>query len=186
MDTVVPTMSSALKRSFLVCAVVAALGLATASTARAAADPTEPEDCRQQAGDQERLKCYDKLFGPPHAPTDVPCPRGHVVCREWDFGPQHEESKFGIQAYRPNYALVASWTDSRNRRPDTRFPISGPPNVNTRDATEIKFQLSFKSQLLSNGNDWDPGDRWTPIPGFDKFRLWFAFTQHLLGPSTSF
>ena len=81
-----------------------------------------------------------------------------------------EEAPF--QAYRPNYFLPARRTSQVNDAPSSPAPgrtVSPPEDL---DSTEAKFQLSVKSQLW--GGDSLFGGEWL---GFDRFRLWFAYTQ---------
>jgi phospholipase A1 len=90
---------------------------------------------------------------------------------DWNLNtPAGGEAAF--QVYRPNYFLPARHTDHLNTAPSS--PASGRTVASPEDldATEAKFQLSVKSQLKG----WNSvfGREWW---GFDRTRLWFAYTQ---------
>jgi phospholipase A1 len=169
---------------------------------RAESAPHAPEDCWREYPNDDHLRaqCYDGFFKPKEAtrgsatPVQVPaaeasagsgqrpsnepqkdrCPPDHPLCKEWDLTSTRKRPEFGIEPHGLNYALAASWSDNRNIQPFSPTRGLVPINGSTRDATEVKFQFSLKSVLLDNRDSADPN---AVIPGFDKFRLWIAYTQ---------
>ena len=89
-----------------------------------------------------------------------------ILRRDWNLTGFRKSYPPAIQTYQQNYLLFANWSDNPNR-----MPSSPSPNHTTSEdllATEVKFQFSLKSEILK----WD-----TDFPVFDKYRLWFAYTQ---------
>ena len=71
--------------------------------------------------------------------------------------------------YRPVY-FITTWDSGVNKQPTSPAPghsVLAPENL---DAAETKFQLSFKSEVLSP-------QTFDKLFGTDKLRLWFAYTQ---------
>ncbi len=78
-----------------------------------------------------------------------------------------QESKHGLWSFRPhktNYFLFGRYSDSVNEHPYAGYLKSASPEAQHLDATETKFQLSFKTKvqedLFGRGAD-----------------LWFGYTQ---------
>ena len=54
---------------------------------------------------------------------------------------------FRIRAYQPIYFLLANYTNNINRTPTSGNPINNVLTPQNLDATELKFQLSFKAKI---------------------------------------
>jgi phospholipase A1 len=168
--------------------LVAVLLLGAAPLAHAST--TTFERCATIDEDQSRLDCYDEASGRALAgkPAEAASPgaelpvgtgteppvgtgTGHLSKRsageptmlQKAWGLEPDSKKDGVQLYRPNYGLVARWTNNTNNLPRSpQFPPSvGPPQA--QDSTEAKFQVSFKARL------WASEDR--------RWGVWAAYTQ---------
>ncbi len=94
--------------------------------------------------------------GPAIAPTSPPATS--LLGTAWALSP--DSARYGINLYRPNYLLVARYSDNPNEHPFT--PLFPPGEANL-DQVEARFQLSFKFRL------WATDDR--------RFGVWAAYTQ---------
>jgi len=75
-----------------------------------------------------------------------------------------------LLTHRPVYVLLDRWTNNVNQAPTSPAPghsVTTPLDLN---ANEVKFQLSFKSEVISH-------DFGSELFGLDSGRLWFAYTQ---------
>ena len=125
--------------------ILCALGLGLPLSAIASSNPA---DCTAFTSDDERLACYDSFFmssanqhaGTGQAETDIEL--SPVQARRLE-----EESLrnrwFSITPHRPNYILPATYNGSAD------FSPYGPAEDLFSD-TEIKFQLSLKTTLLTD------------------------------------
>lgn len=105
-----------------------------------------PDDCGEIAGDSDRLACYDRFFREADAPLP-PAERTTERLSPIQTRQAEEESLrdrwFSITPHRPNYILPAAYNAS------TDFSLYGPAEDLFSD-TEIKFQLSLKTTLLTD------------------------------------
>ena len=127
-----------------------ALGHADAALERCAAEPE----------DSERLKCYDRVAGRKEPATAA---KG-LLTERWKLDRQNLRFT-DIQTYRPTY-VIARMTNRANERPASPAPGHAAAGPQDFDNSELKFQLSFKTELVSP-------DR---LPA-DNLRLWLAYTQ---------
>jgi phospholipase A1 len=137
---------------------------------------TTAHDCLQTYPDDDaaRLRCYDAVARAPAAAENQKAaehvPASSALSRDWNLiEGDRAPTVLGIQAYRTNYILAANWTNSPNRTPHSPVPGHTVATPDDLDSTEVKFQFSLKSQIF----DGDMPD----VLGFDKFRVWFAYTQ---------
>lgn len=151
--------------------------------------------CIQQYSgeDEAHLKCYGQVI----ASTPVPEGEKKIVIDEdgeissrspsiaaptlnpersyltkmWNLDDlsSRDPSKLGrLQPYRQNYLLVKR-TSTPNRQPSSPLIDHNVNTPNDIDATEAKFQLSFKADI-GDQRDID-------FMGIKTFRLWVAYTQ---------
>jgi len=133
-----------------------------------------PLSCQQIPDDRERLACYDRINGFPEQPqrhTGATPPAdgvaaartpvsGSLIDTAWAFDPQSD--RYQLSYFRPNYLLVARYTDDVNQEPFSPiFDAAGSDQE--LDALEARFQLSFKSRV------WSTDDR--------RWGVWLAYTQ---------
>jgi phospholipase A1 len=172
-------------RSFLTAASAAA-GLGFSGVALAQV-PVAIADCAAIAADSDRLACYDRASG--RAPAVAPLPAlapaqppgaapppvignaaqpapgslrapASLIDSAWGF--EADSNRYVIDLYHQNYLLFARWTDNVNTAPyQPLFQAAGKDEK--IDATEAKFQLSFKMRL------WTTEDR--------RWGVWAAYTQ---------
>ena len=139
------------------------------------------QDCAAIEADADRLACYDRVFRqrPPKAPGPAvstakpvsaeplraatsadPSPLSAV----WQLRPQDKTGTFRLLPHKLNYLLPLRTTTRPNVRPSSPAPGRGLEVDLPVEATEAKFQLSFKVKALENLFG-DNGD------------LWLAYTQ---------
>lgn len=155
--------------------------------------------CGQQYPDDDaaRLRCYDRLAAPASALTPalresivpdensetstVPAtsavapprsPERSYLTKAWNLDnlSNLDPSKLGrIQPYRQTYLLLANRTSNPNRQPSSPLPDHNVSTPSDLDATEVKFQLSFKADIGQQRN--------INFLGIKTFRFWWAYTQ---------
>jgi phospholipase A1 len=122
------------------------------------------DKCRDIPDREARLDCFDSL------PRDKLGP-GYYLSDLWKLGPGRERIGFDrLQTHRPVYVLLDRWTNNVNQAPASPAPgrsVTSPLDLN---ANEVKFQLSFKSEVISS-------DFGSELLGLASARLWFAYTQ---------
>jgi phospholipase A1 len=133
--------------------------------------------CAAIDDDAERLACHDELSGraPATSTGPVGVPGGEtpepqaeaappsLLGAAWMLDPSPEERELNIRLYRPNYLLVARYSDRVNDQPfSPAFATAAVPSQQLDDV-EAKFQLSFKARL------WHTVDR--------RWAVWLAYTQ---------
>jgi phospholipase A1/A2 len=149
--------------------------------------PAWAGDCTTIADDSQRLACYDKQYRTvakpvvPVAPTEVigseASPEAQLkvadtvqpetglrrpkrsLVEAWDLDQNNPREAFAIRTYKPMYLLLANYTDNINREPKSENPNNTDTVPLGLDATEAKFQLSFKTKVAdkligNNGSLW--------------------------------
>jgi phospholipase A1/A2 len=144
------------------------------STAPAQAQDS-PETCRAVRSADERLACYDRLFGgpegalieqtpnPPAQPVPEPRPSS-LLDQRWELSQDQKQGSFRVSPYKPVYILAAFHSSRPNELPSSPsegHSVLDPLGISN---TETKFQLSLKSKL------------WEDVIG-DNSDLWFGYTQ---------
>ena len=160
------------------------VGAACCAPVGARSLPADLAGCAAVTADRERLACYDRASGRPAAPaldtapasapmtapsapltagstrTATPAPPS-MIDNAWGFNP--DSSRYTIVFHRPNYLQVARYSSQPNNTPFKQlFDAAQAPDAEL-DATEARFQISFKARL------WSTEDR--------RFGLWAAYTQ---------
>ena len=84
-----------------------------------------------------------------------------MIDEAWGFNA--DSSRYGIDVYRPNYLLLASYASRKNNVPfQSLFDATEQADAEMQ-STEAEFQISFKARL------WATEDR--------RFGVWGAYTQ---------
>jgi phospholipase A1 len=136
--------------------------LALTFTATAA----EREPCAAIGDDAARLQCYDAQAA--EARTQLSRTAGadalSNLAAHWETEPAAKRGTFLMRAHKPNYFLLARWSDDPNQQPSSPAPGHTVLVPQGWEDTEIKFQLSFKTKLAESlwGGSTD---------------LWFGYTQ---------
>jgi phospholipase A1/A2 len=149
------------------CAALACAVLALAPGHAAAKDVG---DCAGLDSERQRLRCYDEIAKPG---AEVPDRNSYLV-RSWKLGAAEVPRLGAIEEYRPTYFLLWRKSNDPNTLPGT--PAAGHTAAEplALDASEAKFQLSFKTELArSTRVDVETANEY----GFHRFRLWAAYTQ---------
>lgn len=151
------------------------LGLTTlALSGSVLAAPLPGQDCVSTADAASRLSCYDKALNrtavlpaqeltseaTPEASTKSPSP----VTANWELDPNEKRGTFKLIPYKLNYLLPIVHSNRPNMRPSSPAVDHTAAEDQAIDATEAKFQFSFKTKA------------WENIFG-DNGDLWFAYTQ---------
>lgn len=102
---------------------------------------------------------------------------GSYLSEAWKLGPADAGVRrlVDVVEYRPLYAFLHH-TSSPNGEPSS--PAPGREATENWDATELLFQVSFKTELISRQafDDLGVGRALRPL-GIDNARLWFGYTQ---------
>jgi phospholipase A1 len=128
--------------------------------------------CAKLENTDERLACYDELARATELPTGGPVdpsPTPSHLSEVWKLGAKQASPRrlTDILGYGPTY-IISRWTSDPNDQ---------PPDM---DPNELKFQISFKTELVSRQAFGELGV--TPLlghVGIDSVRLWFGYTQRV-------
>jgi len=132
----------------------------------------------------ERLNCYDDLARTTEAPQGGAIdasPSPSHLSEAWKLGAKHGGVRHltDILGYRPTY-IIARWSSNPNTQPSS--PATDRTTLEPQDLnrTELKFQISFKTELVSRRLFEEIGV--TPLLrniGIDSTRVWFGYTQRV-------
>ena len=131
-------------------------------------------DCTAIEADAARLACYDRIAGraerpPTSAAAEPAAGSGRSLLTEnWELDGPSE--LFGIRRYKPVYFLP--YFHATHANPVPYSPTRGSAaNYAKSDATEAKFQISFKTKVLNNLVA-DNGDLWL---GYTQSSRWQVY-----------
>jgi len=161
-------------------AVLVLLGAALAPAASGANEGLAR--CAKLEGIDERVKCYDELARATESPSGgpiEPSPTPSHLSEVWKLGAKHGGARrlTDILGYRPNY-VISRWSSDPNEQPTSPAVGRAASAPQDLDANELKFQVSFKIEVVSR----HAFDRIGVTPllrhiGVDSVRLWFGYTQ---------
>jgi len=140
------------------------------------------EGCAKLENADARLACYDDLARATEAPAGGPVetsPTPSHLSEAWKLGRREAGPRrlTDIVGYQPNYA-ISRWSSNPNTQPSSPSRGAAPPQ--DLDRNELKFQVSFKTELASR--EAFEGLGVTPLlshVGVDSVRLWFGYTQRM-------
>lgn len=132
------------------------------------------DTCRGIADDAARLACYDQSAAAPEAASR---PVANMA-DAWDLAPATGHPAFELRKYKPVYALLATWTDNVNRQPQSGNPANTATAPADLDATEMQFQLSFRTRVSGNLFG-DNGNLWV---GYTQSSRWQLYNAELSRP----
>lgn len=167
------------------------LGLAGLCLAAQPAASETLSDCFAISDAQKRLACYDQLARPTSAPQTAVTPAAqsaaatepvgtepaHVnsrsyLTRVWNLdgsSGKDDETRIGrLRPFKESYVLIRE-TNNTNMQPTSPAPGHTQNQASPTDHAEIKFQLSFKSEIASAYN--------LDTLGIKDIRVWGAYTQ---------
>ncbi|MBS7455675.1 phospholipase A [Coralloluteibacterium stylophorae] len=160
-------------------------------------DPETPEACTAVESDAERLACYDQALGRPDPrvqdgtsrvapPIDrstifavrprqevEAAAKGSRLDSRWELEPESKLGIFNFRAYKPVYVLPVFWTSDTNPAPSSPNPNNTITEPQSLDATEAKFQISFKTKAWQ-GVFGDVGDLWL---GYTQSSRWQVYNN---------
>jgi phospholipase A1 len=138
--------------------------------------------CARLENVDARLACYDELARAAESPAGGPVgasPSPSYLTGAWKLGAKDGGVRHlaDILGYRPNYILLR-WTNEPNTRP--RSPATGRAAFSDLNDEELKFQASFKTELISR-QAFDQAGVTQALShvGIDSVRLWFGYTQKM-------
>jgi phospholipase A1/A2 len=140
--------------------------------------------CAKLENIDERVACYDELAreteSPSGGPVD-PSPTPSHLTEAWKLGAKQGGVRHltDIVGYQPNY-IISRRTNSPNTQPSSPAPGRTTLAPQDLDRNELKFQVSFKTELISR----QAFDRAGVTPllshiGVDSVRLWYGYTQRM-------
>lgn len=154
--------------------------------------------CAAIVDDADRLRCYDALAGRSAAvpaapgpsplvatsPTPTPAQPSSALGRRWELDPGTRVGAFTFRPHRQNYLLPLAHTDAVNTAPyqPTLDALAAagliPQTTLPIDATEARFQLSFKVKVWE---DLVPGraDFWV---GYTQQSAWQVYNSNISSP----
>jgi phospholipase A1 len=140
--------------------------------------------CAKLENGDARLACYDDLARATEAPAGGPVdasPTPSHLSEAWKLGRKQAGPRklTDIVGYHPSY-VISRWTSSPNTQPSSPAPGRESLPRQDLDRNELKFQVSFKTELASRQAFEHIGV--TPFLsriGVDSVRLWFGYTQRM-------
>ncbi|MDF3127346.1 phospholipase A [Rheinheimera sp. 1928-s] len=161
------------------------------SSVSAGVSAQDVKNCRETTNKDQRLACYDRIFGTSSAETvetsaatksaeaDVEVkqhttaqapevsaaqiPIATVMQKYWELTPEEKRDRFVFRTYQPNFFLPAHITSNINKAPQSPTRGQAEANENYKQM-ESKIQVSLRAKLMTE----------LLLPGAD---LWFAFSQ---------
>lgn len=176
--------------------LVAAGLLAFASTnAGAQSIPADLHACQLISANEERLQCYDRVFGrnddnnPRQGPKPleavnessafdngkVPLKTSSRMAEHWELDDASKRGAFYFRPHRENY-LVGTYNSDPNDAPYRPFRLINPDAELSRG--ELAFQLSFKLKFAEKPANL-PVDVWF---GYTQRSFWQAGNQEASSP----
>lgn len=160
-------------------------GIMLISSVSAGLCAQDVKHCRETTDKDQRLACYDRIFGTSDAETlavaetDIEVkehttalvpeisasqiPIATVMQKYWELTPEEKRDRFVFRTYQPNFFLPAHITSNINKAPQSPTRGQAPNNENYKQM-ESKLQVSLRAKLMTE----------LLLPGAD---LWFAFSQ---------
>ena len=138
--------------------------------------------CAKLENIDARLACYDELARTTETRAGVPVdtsPTPSHLSEAWKLGRKQAGPRklTDIVGYQPSY-IISRWSSSPNTQPGSPSRDSLPRQ--DLDRNELKFQVSFKSELASRQAFERIGVTPLLAPlGVDSVRLWFGYTQRM-------
>ena len=99
--------------------------------------------------------------------------KGSLLDSRWELARDSKLGVFNFRAYKPVYLLPAFWTSDPNELPSSSNPAKAPPQEQPLQATEAKFQISFKTKIVENLFG-DNGDLWTSYTQSSRWQVYNA------------
>lgn len=156
--------------------------LAAALLPAAGGAQEEISRCAKLENTDARLACYDGLARATASPSGEPVeptPTPSHLSEAWKLGAKQNGPRrlTDIVGHQPTY-IISRWSSHPNTQPSSPSRGTLPPQ--DLDSNELKFQVSFKTEMVSRQAFDEIGV--TPFLGHigvDSVRLWFGFTQRL-------
>jgi phospholipase A1 len=142
------------------------------------------ERCAKLENGDARLACYDEIGRATESPAGGPVdlsPTPSHLSEAWKLGRKQAGPRrlTDIVGYNPSYILTR-WSSSPNTQPSSPAPGRESLARQDLDRNELKFQVSFKTEIVSR----QAFDRLGVTPlldriGVDSVRLWLGYTQRM-------
>ena len=96
--------------------------------------------------------------------------KGSLLDSRWELAKDSKLGTFQLRGYKPVYLMPVFWTDDANETPHSPNPRNTVTEPLELQATEAKFQLSFKTKIAENLFG-DNGDLWTAYTQSSRWQV---------------
>lgn len=97
--------------------------------------------------------------------------KGSLLDSRWELAKDSKLGTFNFRAHKPVYLLPAFWSSDPNELPTSSNPSRVPPQPQSLNPLEAKFQLSFKTKIAENLFG-DNGDLWTAYTQSSRWQVY--------------
>ena len=97
--------------------------------------------------------------------------KGSLLDSRWELAKDSKLGIFNFRAYKPVYLLPAFWSSDPNTLPSSSNPNRVPPQQQSLNSVEAKFQLSFKTKVAENLFG-DNGDLWAAYTQSSRWQVY--------------
>lgn len=124
------------------------------------------------ADDGEPRKGLGRLFrvDNPYRDAIANAGKGSLLDSRWELAKDSKLGTFQLRGYKPVYLMPVFWTDDANETPHSPNPRNTVTEPLELQATEAKFQLSFKTKIAENLFG-DNGDLWTAYTQSSRWQV---------------
>lgn len=140
--------------------------------ARDLRDETAAGTSEDESPNQRAKRKLGALFGidEPYRDVIANAGRGSLLDSRWELAKDSKLGTFQMRGYKPVYLFPVFWTDDTNQMPSSPNPDNTVVEPTNLQATEAKFQLSFKTKIAENLFG-DNGDLWTAYTQSSRWQV---------------
>ena len=143
--------------------------------ARDAREQAEASAAPAEGTASERRRGLGSLFraDPVYRDALANAGKGSLLDSRWELAKDSKLGTFQLRGYKPVYLMPVFWTDDTNETPHSPNPRNTVTEPLALQATESKFQLSFKTKIAENLFG-DNGDLWTAYTQSSRWQVFNA------------
>lgn len=197
-----------IRRQGLAALAILMLGAVAAPAAAQSFEPASLDACVNIANNAQRLACYDRVAGrEPAVPSEVPRPEAttpepptrtsklvtdlrdylhqnktpdehSLLDSRWELDRDTKLGTFNVRGYKPVFIEPVFLTSRTNELPTSPNPDNVVHRPLQLDATEAKFQISFKTKIIQ-GLLGGYGDVWA---GYTQSSRWQVYNDETSRP----
>ncbi|MEO6347317.1 MAG: phospholipase A, partial [Aquaticitalea sp.] len=101
-----------------------------------------------------------------------------TMSQDWDLDANHKHGTFKLNSYQPFYIHPIHISSNVNKSPQSEGLDKALPKPIDLDATEVKFQISFKTKVVQSFL-FGKGDIWA---GYTQVAHWQVYNKKLSRP----